>query len=169
MQFRLNEVTAKLLNVNPRPELHGEDKKTAADLKLEVMVPNKELGQFHAGLLHALYEKDAAQADLVSKEDEDHVTMLRYPTLGLPLKWIGEQVGGQVIVHRGIGPKSDLELDGVVVNEFRLEPIQGGTLGIIFRVQFHPEEKAIITVSVIPPQPEPAFSDEERAAVGVAA
>jgi acyl carrier protein len=166
MKFILSEVTARLLNVNPRPELHGQDTKLAADLKLEVKLPNAELAQFDPRLKGTLYEKSSAQGDLVSGADPDHMTQLRFPQLGVPIKWAGEQVGGKLTVHRGISAKSDLVLDGVLVNEFRLEPLEGGTVSTTFRAQIHPDEKEIgklctMTGTDIVISVEPAETDGE--------
>jgi len=165
MRLTLNEVTARLINVNPRPELHGEDKKPAADLKFHTLLPNSELAQFHPMLKAMLYVKDTDQADLVSQNDPEHATALRFPLLcRKALSWESEIVGGKVTIHHGISAKSHLVLDGAIVNEFRLEPLQGGTVGITFRVQIHPDEKTAgklcmltgtdMTISVEPPAEE---------------
>lgn len=143
MKFKLNEVTARLQNVNPRPELHGQESKLAADLKVEVKLPNTELAQFDARLKSVLYEKSNGQPDLVSQSDPEHTTQLRFPQLGVPIKWAGEQVGGTLTVHRGISAKSDLVLEGALFNEFRIEPLEGGSVSVTFRVQIHPDEKEI--------------------------
>lgn len=173
MKFTLKEVACRLINVNPRPELHGEDTKPAADLKLSALLHNKELDQLHPKLRSAIYEKDNAQPDLVSQDDPEFLTALRFASLAMPLKWAGEQVGGKVIVHRGLGGKSDLVIDAPVVNEFRIEALEGGSVIIVFRVQFKPDEKAIgklcmltgqdIIVSVEPPaEGDLAAAEEEE-------
>jgi hypothetical protein len=162
MRLTLTEANCRLLNVNPRPELHGEDKKAAADLKITTHLPNTELAQFHPNLKHLLYVKDSDRPDLVSQADPEHATMLRFPQLLAPLKWQGEIVGAAITVHRGISAKSDLKIEGCLVNEFRLEPMEGGSVAVTFRVQFHPDEKTIgrlcmltgtdVVVSVAPPE-----------------
>lgn len=171
MKFVLKEVLCKLINVNPRPEMHGDDKKPAADLKLSALLHNKELDQLHPGLRGAIYEKDNSQPDLVSQDDPEFLTALRFASLAMPLKWAGEQIGGRVIVHRGLGGKSDLVIESPVVNEFRVEALEGGSVIIGFRVQFKPDEKAIgklcmltgqdIVVSVEPPEDGELVEKEE--------
>lgn len=161
MQFRITELNAKLINVNVRPELHGDEAKPAVDLKIETMIPNTELGQFDEGLLGMLFRK-GEQVDL----DVDHLAALRFPKLRLPIGWDDEVVGGRVTIHRGISAKSDLVLEGGVVNEFRLEPLEGGSVSVTFRVQTHPDEKTLgklgmlagqkIVVSVVPPESDEA-------------
>lgn len=172
MRFELREANCRLLNVNPRPELHGEDKKAAADLKLQTHLPNGELAQLHPNLKHLLYVKDTDRPDLVSQADPEHATMLRFPQMQPPLKWQGEIVGATITVHRGISPKSDLVIEGAIVNEFRLEPLEGGSVVATFRVQFHPEEKAIgklcmltgtdIVVTVAPPAEQGELGNDDE-------
>lgn len=162
MKFELKEAKAKLIDVNPRAELHGESSKAAADLKIKVMLPATELAQLHPTLRSMLYEKPSAP-DLADQATGE-ANALRFPQLGLPLKWEGEVVGGKVTIHHGISSKSDLVLDTVMVNEFRLEPLEGGSVQTTFRVQCHPDEKAFgrlctmtgtdIVVSVEPPAEE---------------
>ena len=139
MKFELEEENAKLLDVNPRAEIHGENAKPAADLKIKVMLPSGELPQFHPTLRSMLYEK-SSNPDLVDAATGE-ANSLRFPQIGLPLKWAGEMVGATVTIHHGISQKSDLELEGVLVNEFRLEPLEGGSVETTFRVQCHPDEK----------------------------
>ena len=163
MKFELRKENAKLIDVNPRAELHGEATKPACDLKLRVMLPSAELIQLHPNLRAMLYQKPTNPdlADQASGED----TALRFPQLTPPYKWAGEVVGGVVTIHHGISAKSDLVLEGALVNEFRLEPLEGGSVETTFRVQCHPDEKAFgrlcamtgsdIVVTVEPPTEAP--------------
>lgn len=161
MRFQLSEATCRLLNVNPRPELHGEEKKPAADLKLSTTLPNLELAQLHPALKGLLFMKDDNQRDLVSEGDPEYATLLRFAELQAPLKWQGEIVGATLTVHHGISPRSDLVIEGCMLNEMRLEPLNGGSVVFTFRVQFRPLEKEIgklcmltgqdIVVSLAPP------------------
>jgi hypothetical protein len=167
MKFELRKETAKLVDVNPRAELHGEATKPAGDLKLRVMLPAAELIQLHPNLRSMLYEK-SNNPDLVDAATGE-ANSLRFPQIGLPIKWAGEIVGAEVTIHHGISAKSDLVLDGCLVNEMRLEPLEGGSVATTFRVQCHPDEKAFgrlcamtgteIVVSVFPPADAPQGSE----------
>ena len=65
--FSLRNQAAKLTNVNPRAELHGQDKKLAVDLKFEIKVSNDVLSEFDASLKGSLYKKaDDGQGDLIA-------------------------------------------------------------------------------------------------------
>ena len=55
--FSLANQAAKLVNVNPRAELHGADKKLAVDLKFEIKVSNDVLSEFDPSLKGSLYKK----------------------------------------------------------------------------------------------------------------
>lgn len=57
-QFQLEEQTAVLLHINPRPEKHGEDNVPAADLKVELTSGNEILSLFHPSLRSLLYKAD---------------------------------------------------------------------------------------------------------------
>lgn len=146
--FELTNQQVRLANVNLRAELHGEDPKPAADLKIEAKLSNDALAQFHPTLKHFLYSKDEEQPDLVSAQDNERVTRLRMPKLG-PLKWDTELVGARVVVHHGVNGKGDIDLEGCNVNSFTLTAEEGGTVAISFRAQAHPDEKQIGKLSTL--------------------
>jgi len=169
MQLELTEVNALLTSVNPRSEMHGEDKVPAGDLKLKVQLSNDCLAMFHPQLKSMLYHFDIKQAeddDLVEKAKEQengyapHLRFAEIPSIS----WKGEMVGAKVTIHSGIEKKSDIVLDPCNVNAVSLEPQNGGTVIVTFRVQTHPDEKQFgklcgmigtdIKVSVEPPKSE---------------
>jgi hypothetical protein len=162
MKLSLREHEAKIVSVNPRAELHGEDTKPACDVKIEVTLPNTELVQLHASLKSLLYVKDMDRPDLVSQADPEHATMLRFPQLGKPLKWDGEMIGASAVLHYGTSEKSHIKLEGCVVGDVRLEPLNGGSIVTTVRIQCHPDEKAMgrlcmmvgtkIPVTITPPE-----------------
>lgn len=103
--FELAERTVQLSNFNPRVENNGEDKKPAADLKIEFALPNGELGCFHPSLKEALYHFDPQRGgDLVDAahkdEDPTFAPHLRFPKLG-PLSWDLEIIGAKVTIAYG--------------------------------------------------------------------
>jgi hypothetical protein len=168
--FELTEQASKVVNVNPRPELHGEDPKPAADLHFEAKLSNDCLAMFAPSLRSSLYMKDDAQPDLVSQADPSHRTKLQFPKLGAPLKWKDEIAGATVTVHYGATERSNIVLANCTVGKFELEPEEGGTVVVGFRVQCHPtEEQAgklcmmvglMMPVTVTPP----AAAEELKAA-----
>ena len=142
MEFTLQEQQAKFVNFNPRPELHGENPKPAADLHFAVNVPNDDLAELHPDLKGLLYVFDATRGgDLIDearKEEKGYLPHLRFPKLGGPLKWKDEIIGAPVTVKYG---KAKVKLDGCIVCDLKIEPQEGGTVTLGFRVQGHPTEK----------------------------
>jgi hypothetical protein len=126
VNFELENQKAKLANFNARSELNGEDRAPAADVKLEMALTADDLAMFSPELRACLY---------------DGSNKLRNPQLGGPLSWESEIVGATMIIHFGLGGKSDVIIDGCVVNGFKLTPQDGGTVIASVRVQCHPSEK----------------------------
>jgi hypothetical protein len=169
MKFALAAVSAYLINVNPRAEIHGEDKKPAGDLKIKVDLGNECLAMFAPTLKHALYHFDkSVEADLVDKAQEHekgYAPHIRFPFLPA-IKWEDKTIGAQVTIHQGIPGTAahDISLDLCNVDNFQIEPKQGGTCSITFRVQAHPSETDFgklcaiigcpISLSIAPPEAE---------------
>lgn len=157
--FSLKNQPSKINNVNGRPEKHGDEKKLAADLKIEIEVANDVLSEFHPALRSALYQKsDAAQGELLDKGD--NLTALRFPILG-SLSWDVEMKDYTMIMHYGIGG-SDLTMIECTVDKFRFTPKDGGTVSVVFRVIIHPQATELgrvfdlslqktVDISLIPP------------------
>jgi hypothetical protein len=159
--FSLNEAKAKLSSLNLRAELHGEDKHPAADLGIEASVSNDILSELHPSLKSAFFKKaDEAQGELI--EDPSHLTALKFPNIGQPLKWDQEFQGYETIVHFGIGGPSDVVLRDCKVDSFKIECKEGGTVGIKFRIQAHPSQEQVgklyeliqseIDLTLLPPE-----------------
>lgn len=143
--FALKEFAATIANFNPRPELHGEDPKPAADLTLDVKVGNDVLEQFHPKLKRSLYHYDKkkeadGEADLVDQARKDQLPHLLFPKLNSSLKWDESIVGATVKLSFGVSGKSDVEITGCEINNFVLQCMEGGTVQIRMRVQCHPDE-----------------------------
>ena len=133
-----------LSNVNIRSEVHGEDREPAGDLKIECDVDNGLLAEFDPALRSLLYYFDESrERDLADqgKAGADFKPDLRMPRLAMPLKWDEEMLGARCRI-KVPGAKSDIGLDPVKVNNWTIEPREGGTCSLSFRVQCHPDEKA---------------------------
>lgn len=160
LKLMLREKSVKIVAVNPRAELHGEDKKPACDVKIEVNLLNDDLGMLHPSLKSMLYVKNEERPDLV-EQGSDSATMLRFPQLNVPLKWKDECLGAAVTVHYGTSEKSHLQLPGCVISKPEVEPLEGGTIVLTCLIQCHPDEKQMgrlgmmvgteIPVSIAPP------------------
>lgn len=171
--FSLEDQTCTLTNFNPRPELHGEDPKPAADLSIEVSLPNDDLALFHPTLKSLIYHYDkSGDPDLVDQAREgekDYAPHLRFPKLGA-LHYKEEIVGAKVTIDYGL--KSDIELNGCNINKFVLDPQVGGTVIVTFRIQMHPDEKQAgklytlmgneITLTIEPPEADAELDVDEE-------
>lgn len=173
--FELNQVV-KLANVNPRAEKHGEDTKPALDLKIEATCPSSVLIHFHPELRQHLFKKDE-NPDLVDQVVEgEGLTILRYPKMGA-LKWDWEGAGYTATVDYGMGGPSNIVLNDVKVDHFAIEPQNGGSVVITFRIIAHPEADDVgklcefiqreIELNLVPPEAKTVqelFGEEKLAA-----
>lgn len=139
--FELPKQKVKLASVNPRAEIHGEEKKPAFDLKFEASCANDVLIYFHAELRNMLFKKNDSP-DLVdqaeTEEEKEALTVLRFAKLGA-LKWDWEGTGYTVTVDYGLGGPSDIKLSDCKVDGFRFSAQNGGSVLVLFRVICHPE------------------------------
>lgn len=142
MTFQFPNFTkAKIANVNARSEKHGPDNLVpAVDITVVMDQPNSILDAFHPDLLGLIYCKreggvDEGQTSLDGVDEVSDVPNLRFPFMGLPLVWSKELSGYTFTLDHGLGGKSELILTDCKVNNFRIEPKEGGTVEVKFRVQ----------------------------------
>lgn len=133
--FEIHEQTVKLSSVNPRAEIHGDEKKPACDLKFEYAADNSFLAHFAPDLRDALYKRPDDQEDLI---DPERLSVMRFPKMGA-FKYELAGKGYTLVVHYGIGGPSNVELSADI-DGFKLLPQNGGTVIIMFRAVVHPEE-----------------------------
>lgn len=70
-QFSLKEKLAKLVNVNPRAEIHGDERVPACDLRVSVELPNSALEMFDAALPKALFMPDPTEHQTALRREEE--------------------------------------------------------------------------------------------------
>lgn len=137
--FELTNHKMKLSSVNPRAEMHGEERKPACDLKFDVDCASDVLIHFHSELRQMLFKKDETP-DLVDQAQPDALTALRFPRLGT-LKYDWEGTGYTVTIDYGLGEKSNIIIGDCTIDGLRIDPMNGGSVKIGFRVICHPESK----------------------------
>lgn len=146
--FSLKHVEMTLANVNPRTEKHGDQDKLAADVKLEGQFKNDIIEDFAPGLLGLLYRKqevtDAGQSTM--DLDPDFLGALRFPFLGMPIKWGKEFAGYAFTLHKGIDEKSAIVHRLCKVDNFRLDCKEDGIVVLSLRVITYPETDHQIAV-----------------------
>lgn len=159
--FSLDHKITLLANVNPRAELHGEDKLLAVDLKFEIDTPNDILSEFDPSLKSAFYRKaEPGEGDLLA-DQPGNLPKLKFPLMG-PVKWGKDYAGYEIVVHRGISGVEDIRIIECGVDNFRFDFKEGGTVTLSFRVIAHPEPPELgrlceliqqdVELSLIPPE-----------------
>lgn len=141
MKFEIEDFkNAKLASINIRSEKHGpEALNPAVDLTHTMDIPNTDLSMFDGHLLSALYYRSEAAAGDGGQgalEGMEAVSLpnLRFPFMGA-ISWGKEFTGYTYTIQHGLGGKSDIHLMDCKVNGFKLEPKEGGTVSVKFRVQ----------------------------------
>lgn len=157
----LDDKIATLVSFNPRAELHGDDHVPAADLIFTVEASNMLLREFHASLLAALYQKDEAPSDMFPEPDA--LTVYRFPAIEA-FQWkTTKATPSRVLIAFGVSGALDITLADAQVDKYRIEPRNGGTVLVRFRVQAKPSEAEMgrlcaciggtVNLSVAPIQP----------------
>lgn len=135
--------TVNLRHVNVRSERHGDELVPALDLELVWQTGNHSLDMLHRRLRGRLFDAELddefddddadGKLDLPVDPDFPHVAI---PGLHYPLKLDApDDVAGYVLlIDHGLGGKSDLKLHDCKVGKFRVTPIEGGSVEIMFRV-----------------------------------
>lgn len=139
MAFEIEDFTpVKITSVNPRSERHGpEELHPAVDLHISLTTGNNILTALDGKLLDALYTKNAnadqgGQQSLDGVEEVSNLPNLKFPLMGA-LKWKKDLIGYTLTVQHGVG--SDIVLKGCKVNNFTIDPKEGGSVDLKFRVQ----------------------------------
>ena len=139
--FELEKANAKIANVNPRAEKHGEENKLAADIKIELQLHNSALDSFDDKLRKALFRKPGKgeQQDLI---DKDALTAVQFPRVG-EISWDEEFPGYDLEIGSGLGLAEPLFVSDVTLKKFRFGPLEGGSVNVSFNVICHPSADEI--------------------------
>ncbi len=136
--FQLVKERCLFSHMNIRTENHGDEKDPACDLKFEFSGANNLLIKLHPDLRDALY-----RADDNKNIDSDHKPHRRFPLLGT-LPWDLEIPRTLLRIHDADDAANDVVLGGGKTNNFKITPLEGGTVKWSFRCQFSkPDEDAI--------------------------
>lgn len=125
--LKTDQQVALVSNVNLRSENHGEEKVTGCDINVSFDANSKILD---------LFSKDLRKFTF---EDGDEV---RFPILG-PLPVRSEYPGYKVNIKWGdLADTIDMDLADVKVCKCKLDPKEGGTVGVALQMQCHPRKEA---------------------------
>ncbi|MFP4891260.1 hypothetical protein [Paraburkholderia sp. EG304] len=134
--IELERHPVKIQHINVRTELHGDEERTAVDIKLGFDVPNTSLEALAEGLRGALYEAPE-DADLLG-DAERPFTRVRFPQFGT-FKWAGEWSSVGLHLHLGNGRgKGDLIFSEAVFGKLTVACKEGGSCACVVRVQLLP-------------------------------
>lgn len=132
LDFALSKATATLENFNTRTEKSGPDKVPAADLKISCVRSADILAHFSPTLKAMLFNEDGPR-------DLAEGMQLRDPHMVYPLARDEEMTGATVSIDYGVS--KPMEFADAKVNQFRITPMEGGSVIVGFRVQCKPDEK----------------------------
>lgn len=131
--FHLTTHSAKLSHINVREEKHGDESVPAVDLRIALSCPNDFLAYLHPDLKASLYRAEHDQGALI--EDAGYLPRLRFEQMP-EIRWT-MLMKADVVLH-GAKPKDDIALLEVEVDKVVLSPMDGGTVGVQFRVRARP-------------------------------
>ena len=139
--FDLHHAKARIIAVTAVSELHGKERVPACCVTFELTSNNLILSEFDSQLRHALYGKESApsqQPGLDLEKEMGGVTSLKFPKMGMPLKWDWEGAGYDLILHIGASGKADIELGEIGLSDFQFTLKDCGTVLTKFKVMAHP-------------------------------
>lgn len=133
MPFEIPTPTAAKLNtVTPRKEMHGDEPVSAVSLGLSITGPNTLLDNLDGGKLrNALYMAVPDQEQLPGVEPATPLLRAR----GIEVVSLaGTLEGWTVGFEHGIDEDSAIVLGSSKVDKFRVKPMEGGSVELLFRV-----------------------------------
>lgn len=133
MPFEIPTPTAAKLNtVTPRKEMHGDEPVSAVSLGLSITGPNTLLDHLDGGKLrNALYMAVPDQEQLPGVEPATPLLRAR----GIEVVSLnGSLEGWTVGFEHGIDEGSAIVLGSSKVDKFRVKPMEGGSVELLFRV-----------------------------------
>ena len=128
-----NLTKVRLIDVNPRSEVHGDVKVPALDLRFQTEMPNQVLLLLHPQLREHIYE-ESKQVALPGVDDVSDLTELRFPELAAPFKWTEESGGNTLTIDYGIGGESSILFTDCKLHKQAFLPKRGGTCLVSFTV-----------------------------------
>ena len=133
MSFEFNAPTTALLtSITPRTEKHGDEDVFAVSFGLKLTGPNTLLDKLSPTLRTALYKPvDDATEQLPGVEQP--TPLLRATGIEL-IKLKGALQGWTIEIDHGIDENDPIEIGDCKVDEFRVHPMEGGSVDLMFRV-----------------------------------
>ncbi|HSW83495.1 MAG TPA: hypothetical protein VLH12_08475 [Usitatibacter sp.] len=134
LDLDLDKVTATLEHLNTRTEKSGPDDVPAATVKVSCAQSADVLAYFSPELRGFLFDTEGPK-DLAGGMS------IRNPHLEYPIGLDHEMTGATVMVEYGVS--KPIEFSDCTVNNFKITPMEGGTVVLGFQVHCKPDEKQI--------------------------
>ncbi|WP_233854297.1 hypothetical protein [Paraburkholderia sp. HD33-4] len=132
--FDLTKQTARVDNLNPKPEMHGAEEVKFIDIKLKADLSNTILDSFSPTLREALFCA-GPQPDM-----HGHLKHLKHPELGVQ-HWAGEFRPVVLQIHgSGRSAKDDMVFRETRLSKIAFEPKEGGTCAFVWNIRVQPNE-----------------------------
>lgn len=139
--FELTDKKVKILDaVTVAPKERDEDRKPGLLLVVGYTSSNEDLAMIHPSLKSAFYQKrtkQPTQSELPGTEATG-LAELKYPFFKSPMKIDKELVGYGLKVAHGVD--SDIEIEGVDADSFKVLMLDGGSVYFQFCMTLHVSE-----------------------------
>lgn len=166
--------TAKLKSLTPRIEKHGDENVPAVSLGLSITGPNTLLDLFNQQMRHALYKAAEDAGDNLPGIDAPTPLLRTRGLEKIKLK-TADMIGYRLVVDHGIGEDSAIDLHDCKVDKWTLEPFEGGSVELSFRVGTSDIDETWagrlamklgqeVEIQLLPPEPKPEAIDGTKAA-----
>jgi hypothetical protein len=134
--FNPQQQIAKITNVNPRTEKHGDRNKLALDISLSLTTGNKILDGFDPTLRSMLFRapESGDQQRLIA---DDNLSVLQLPHLG-KIAWNEEFPGYKLEISTGADIADPL-VQVVELSKFRFTALDGGSVTVDVTASCNPE------------------------------
>jgi hypothetical protein len=137
--LQLNKQSAKLINWNPKPELHGQDPQPAGDVTFEFNAASETVLPMLDPLLRGFlfHRNGAIQHDLA--DETAHAPDLRFPKMPGPFAWTMLLDAATLTMHVGDREDDAIVLPAKLRKPITIAPMQGGTVVVTLQARCHPD------------------------------
>lgn len=154
MQLHREVEEAKIVKVNPRKEVHGNDRVTSADVKLEFTTG--------ADIIAPLVAKRDEDKDMFDDKEIEEVARHLFDADGRPLLHQVKHIELDTeLEDHTVTLNNKLRLTETKINKIRITPRGGRQVDVLMRVQCHPSQeqigklcdwtREIVTLDIQPP------------------
>lgn len=165
--FELKKHPAKIANFNPRAEKHGDENVPAGDITVETRAHFSILDSFDPSYRTFLFRKADKGGDQQPLLKDDELIAVAKPRLQ-PLRLDEEFPGYTLKIESGLDIGKPLQLKDVELSNFKIEPMEGGSVAIKFTASAHPDSDVAgllcaliqneVDITLIPPKATPQQS-----------